>query len=246
MTVAKSALDPLSLNELLEVKAGCEGYDQTKLPSTRKTKKGENRLASLFLTLKASPTPYASSRLYFLKFKSRSARNDLLLGLRGLLADLQIHEGVSISSIQSPNQSSESPSRRQPGGTPSRVEDRGITPISQDKNVQIPIHEVLKAIDEERKTYDRLLLVMLQGSSDLKDREEEVLSLRSQFDAALLESKEKDKIQANDSKLIMQLSKKLETLLMDNEELRDQNETLNHHIVSLAEANGPKQDLKWV
>ena len=245
--MAKSALDPLSLNEVLEVKAGCEGYDQTKLPTTRKVKKGENRLASLFLTLKASPTPYASSRLYFLKFKSRSARNDLLLGLRGLLADLQIHEGVSISSIQSPGQSFQSPSRKQEGNTANKVDNHGIAAIPQDENVQIPIHQVLKAIDEERKRYDQLLLIMLQGSSDLKIREEEVLSLRGQYETAVLESKEKDKMQTNDSKLIMQLSKKLEILLMDNEELRDQNETLNNHIVSLSEANSPKKDnLKWV
>jgi chaperonin cofactor prefoldin len=47
------------------------------------------------------------------------------------------------------------------------------------------------------------------------------------------ESKEKDRVQANDSKLIMQLSKKLETLLMDNEDLRDQNDRLNTRLVAI-------------
>ena len=37
---------------------------------------------------------------------------------------------------------------------------------------------------------------------------------------------------ANDSKLIMQLSKKLETLLMDNEDLRDQNDRLNTRLIA--------------
>ena len=47
------------------------------------------------------------------------------------------------------------------------------------------------------------------------------------------ESKEKDRVQANDSKLIMQLSKKLENLLMDNEDLRDQNDRLNTRLVTV-------------
>jgi cell division septum initiation protein DivIVA len=46
------------------------------------------------------------------------------------------------------------------------------------------------------------------------------------------ESAEKDRVQANDSKLIMQLSKKLETLLMDNEDLRDQNDRLNTRLIA--------------
>ena len=44
---------------------------------------------------------------------------------------------------------------------------------------------------------------------------------------------EKDKTQANDSKLIMQLSKKLETLLMENEDLRDNNDRLNTRLVQV-------------
>ena len=60
-----------------------------------------------------------------------------------------------------------------------------------------------------------------------------MMALRGNLDGVLSESKEKDRVQANDSKLIMQLSKKLETLLMDNEDLRDQNENLNFRIITL-------------
>jgi hypothetical protein len=55
----------------------------------------------------------------------------------------------------------------------------------------------------------------------------ELLRLRNKLESVSNESKEKDRVQANDSKLIMQLSKKLENLLMDNENLRDQNDRLN-------------------
>merc|ERR1712157_366819 len=74
--------------------------------------------SSLFITLCASPTPLSSSRLYFLLFKNRSARNDLLNGLRGLLADLQIHEGISISTMQIPKSTShtQAPKSPKPGG----------------------------------------------------------------------------------------------------------------------------------
>merc|ERR1712194_568821 len=106
----KAAHEPLPLNDILEVKAGCVGFDHAELPSSSSKKgksskvKSENLQSSLFLTIKATATPMASSRSYFLRLKSRSIRNDVLTGLRGILADLQVHEGLSISHIQTPAQ----------------------------------------------------------------------------------------------------------------------------------------------
>lgn len=220
-------MDPLSLTEILEVKAGCDGYDVAELPfaSKKMKKSNESKSSSLFLTLKASPTPFASSRAYFLKFKSRSARNDLLLGLRGLLAEMQVNEGVDISSIQNPSVIGQgvtsSPMRKRPGQDGNKN-----ASLSDTANMLVPLSEVHKAIDSERQAYDKLLLILLQGSSDLKKSEDDLMVMRGKLDAVISESKEKDRIQANDSNLIMQLSKKLETLLMDNEDLRDQNDTL--------------------
>lgn len=75
------------------------------------------------------------------------------------------------------------------------------------------------------KIYDCLLLIFLQGSKGLKRKKDERLSLQARMDTVAAESVQKNKIEANDSKLIMQLSKKLVSLLMDNEALR--NERLN-------------------
>lgn len=212
----KAALEPLSLYDILEVKAGCSGYDHTELPSSsgkgksgKGKKKNDNRQASLFLTLKATPTPEASFRSYIFKFKSRGARNDVLNGLRSLLADMQIREGVSISSIQQGDDDQE------------------------DDEIQVPLSEVHNAINREREAYDRLLLLLLQGQEDLKEKEDEMLSLRGKLETVTQESEAKDAVQQTDSKLIMQLSKKLETLLMDNEDLRDQNDRLNSRLVSV-------------
>ena len=168
----------------------------------------------------------ATSRVFFLRFKSRAARNNLMMGLRGLLADMQVHEGVSISSIHMPRTDSVQSRRRLLGGKAAEHshEEEIATTIEMDPaehaDVMIPLIDVHYLINKEREAYDRLLLMMLQGSADLKDKEDEEMALREKLEEALVESFEKDRVAANDSKLIMQLSKKLETLLMDNEDLR--------------------------
>jgi hypothetical protein len=220
--VDKSALEPLSLHDILEVRAGCSGFDHTELPASSgktktpktktKTKSSENKQSSLFMTLKATPTPLASARSYIFRFKSRSARNDVMNALRGLLADMQIKEGVSISGLHHEKEDFDD-------------EDRD--------EIMVPLTAVHTALNREREQYDRILLLLLQGAEDLKEKEDELLGLRSKLEGILDESKEKDRVQANDSKLIMQLSKKLETLLMDNEDLRDQNDRLNTRLVAI-------------
>merc|ERR1711957_627034 len=226
----KAAHEPLPLNDILEIKAGCVGFDHAQLPSSSSKKgksskvKSENLQSSLFLTIKATATPMASSRSYFLRLKSRSIRNDVLTGLRGILAYLQVHEGLSISHIQTPAQH-----RRMPG---TANKNAGPNPFSsKNSNIMVPLGEVHDLINRERESYDRLILMLLQGSSDLNEKEEELLALRGKVHQSMAECAEKDKTQANDSKLIMQLSKKLETLLMENEDLRDNNDRLNGRLI---------------
>ena len=215
--VNKSALEPLSLHDILEVKAGCAGYDHTELPSAAgrskskgKSKGNENRQSSLFLTMTATPTPMAASRSYVLRFKSRAARNDLMNGLRSVLADMQIREGVSVSGLHSSSEAMD----------------------YDDEEVLVPLGAVHKVLNREREAYDRILLMLLQGGEDLREKEDELLKMRKRLGEVVEESAEKDRVQANDSKLIMQLSKKLETLLMDNEDLRDQNDRLNTRLIA--------------
>lgn len=214
----KTALEPLSMHDILEVKAGCSGYDHTELPSAAgrsKSKDGkrrsENRQGSLFITLTATPTPMAATRSYILRFKSRSARNEFLNGMRCVLADMQIFEGVSVSGLQSSVEAMQ---------------------YDDDEEVMVPLGAVHKVMNREREAYDRILLMLLHGYEDVKEREDELLKLRKKLESVMEESAEKDRVQANDSRLIMQLSKKLETLLMDNEDLRDQNDRLNTRLIA--------------
>ena len=101
-----------------------------------------------------------------------------------------------------------------------------------DEEVMVPLGAVHKVMNRERKASDRIILMLLQGYEDIKDREDELLKLRKRLESVMEESAEKDRVQANDSGLIMQLSKKLETLLMDNEDLRDQNDRLNTRLIA--------------
>ena len=135
----------------------------------------------------------------------------MLHGLRSILAEMQIQEGVSISGLQFNQQAGN----------------------EDEDNIMVPLSAVNQVINKEREAYDRILLMLLQGGEDLKDKEDELLGLRSKLENVVQESGEKDRVQANDSKLIMQLSKKLETLLMDNEDLRDQNDRLNTRLVAV-------------
>jgi hypothetical protein len=242
----KAAHEPLPLNDILEIKAGCVGFDHADLPSvtTKKGKtskvKSENLQSSLFLTIKATATPMASSRSYFLRLKSRSTRNDLLLGLRGVLADLQVHEGVGISQIQTPAAAQQA--RRMPGSAHANT---GPNPfMGRRGDIMVPLAEVHDLINRERESYDRLLLTLLQGGNDLKEKEDELLTLREKLYQSIAVSQEKDRTQANDSKLIMQLSKKLETLLMENEDLRDNNDRLNQRLVHV-ECKLKEHDISW-
>jgi len=244
----KPVIDPLALKEILYVKAGCVGHDITQLPSSSSRGKPDcnHKHSNLFITLCASPTPLNSSRLYFLLFKNRSARNDLLNGLRGLLADLQIHEGVSISSMQIPKPQAHPVSSDQrsplsyhktksfPSPKSPNIKSPNTKLVqSTPEDITVPLVDVHKAINKQRKQYDRLLIMLLEGFTDTKEKEDELLSLYSNFDKVVAESEEKDKVQMGDSKLIMQLSKKLESLLMTNEDLREQNDRLNTRLVNV-------------
>ena len=131
--------------------------------------------------------------------------------MRCVLADMQIYEGVSISGLQSSAEAMQ---------------------YDDDEEVMVPLGAVHTVMNREREAYDRILLMLLQGYEDVKEREDELLKLRKKLESVLEESAEKDRVQANDSRLIMQLSKKLETLLMDNEDLRDQNDRLNTRLIA--------------
>jgi hypothetical protein len=197
--------------------------------------KSENKLSSLFLTLKATPNPVASlARSYFIRFKSRAARNDLMIGLRGLLADLQIKEGLSVSSLHTFTPQSSS-TRRMPtaNAVASQSKAHVIPAATDDQHIMVPLKIVHQQMNREREAYDRLLLQMLQGNSDLKEKEDDLLLMRAKLDEMAHNLEEREKAQANDSKLIMALSKKLEILLMDNEDLRDQNDRLNDRLVAI-------------
>lgn len=233
----KNMLEPISLHDVIDVKPGCVGFDSNELPVLRSktgriASKGENKHSSLFMSISASPTPLASQRSVFVRFKTRAARNDTLMNIRRLLADLQLSEGLGVSSIHAASPKSQTRMGYVSHGADSNGASLPNGLQNKDpENIMIPLSLVHQELDKERESYDRLIIMLLSGSTDVKDKEDEILKLRGKIDGFTVEMKEKNRIQADDSKLIMQLSQKLEKLLMDNEELRDQNDRLNTRLV---------------
>jgi hypothetical protein len=78
-----------------------------------------------------------------------------------------------------------------------------------------------------------VVIIVCLNALALLLKHHELLRLRNKLESVSNESKEKDRVQANDFKLIMQLSKKLKNLLTENEDLRDQNDRLNTRRVTV-------------
>jgi len=229
-TADKLVTDSLLVREILEIKAGCLGYSSGILPMSKssKTRSKDNKNSTLFLTIKATPTPVAPSRSYFIKLKTREERNEMLHGLRKVMADLQIEESTVSQQKNAPHLSRTSaPQRRRIVGRTNITKE--VT--HEDNSQAVPMSEVKTLIVKERANYERLLVQMMQGKDDMLEKEDEVLELKQTIESMAVAENEKSKIQANDSKLIMQLSKKLETLLISLEDMKERNDKLNLRLI---------------
>merc|ERR1711957_761559 len=91
--------------------------------------------------------------------------------------------------------------------------------------------DVKELIVKERANYECLLVQMMQGKDDMLEKEDEVLELRQNIESMAVAENEKSDIHKNDSKLIMQLSKRLEGLLISQEDMEETNEKLNGRLI---------------
>uniref|UniRef100_A0A6U5KAD7 Uncharacterized protein n=2 Tax=Corethron hystrix TaxID=216773 RepID=A0A6U5KAD7_9STRA len=219
--------DPLLIREILEIKAGCAGYTSAFLPTNSKARSKDNKNSSLFLTIKATSTPVASSRSYFIKLKTTEDRNTFLSGLRKVMADLQIEE--SMKSLAKPRPILKKKGSLGLSTLKSNAPDE--TDDEDDESTTVSLTDVKQLIIKERSNYERLLILLMQGQEDMLDKEESIIEMREAMDIMANAETEKAKIQANDSKLIMQLSKKLEGLLINLEDMKETNERLNLRLI---------------
>jgi len=222
----ESGILSLPLHEIIEIKAGCQGIDHMKLPNSRKTKGSDSKHISHFLTVKAEPTPTLSSRIYYFKLKSKTARNNLLMGLRGFLADFQINEVINNSSSGILKDSLVNFSKCIPGENLWEDSLKINHQINSNDDVMIPLSEVHKTLDKERKSYDRVLLMLLQGTCDLSENEDSISVLQGKLCSFNTEA------EVNNG-LVMRLNEKIESLVSENEVLRYENKNLNNRLVTI-------------
>lgn len=251
------ALEALPFHEVLDCRAGCAGLDDGMLPCAKGKPVDSSLESGLFLTLVAVATPNSPSRSFFLKFKTRVERNDMLCGLRKLLADIQIFEGEESSGgsngLTSPFRNvspamslglskSFLKSKKTGAGAEAQMKAKKVYGSGGQKGAKtmVLLEDVHTQLSKERSNYERLMVQMLQSTFDLSEREDEVATLKKQLAEEQIAVTKRGRSQSEEHKVMMQLSRKLETLLVDNEDLREQNEGLMAELADEAEIRGKK------
>ena len=229
--------------------------------SSSKTSSKGNKNSTLFLTIKTAPTLAEPSRFYFLKFKTRDDRNTMLNGLRNILAEIQVEEMIEEDPIQNFPQRRESftpiqnlpqrrdsftqrreslaPKRGLAGRRESRVNALVAVPkpillkedTSKTSSQTVTMSDVKILIIKERAHYERLLFQHMQSKNDMLEMESEVMRLNQEIDSINSEENKQEKSEGKETKLVLQLSAKLETLLMALETMKETNEALNLRII---------------
>ena len=253
------ALEALPFHEVLDCRAGCAGIDDGLLPCAKGKPVDSSLESGLFLTLVAVATPNSPSRSFFLKFKTRVERNDMLCGLRKLLADIQIFEGEESAGgsngLTSPFRNvspatslglSKSFLKPKKGGAEAQIKAKKVYGSGGQKGAKtmVLLEDVHTQLSKERSNYERLMVQMLQSTFDLSEREDEVALLKKQLAEEQIAVTKRGRSQSEEHKVMMQLSRKLETLLVDNEDLREQNEKLMLELADEAEMRGIGKEKK--
>lgn len=108
-------------------------------------------------------------------------------------------------------------------------------PILQDVNAPSPplpaessnlasddFAEVRRQLLVERSNYEKLMVQMLVLTNDLNEREDQLISMKKREEAYLEQLASKDRMYEQDAMVRMQLGKRLEQVLMDKEEIKDE------------------------
>lgn len=78
----------------------------------------------------------------------------------------------------------------------------------------------------ERTNYERLMVQMLVLTNDLNEREDQIIALKKREAAFQDTLANKERMYEQDAMVRMQLGKRLEQVLMDKEEIKDELDNL--------------------
>ena len=151
---------------------------------------------------------------------------------------------AAVEGVDVPRKAAQSSSRKGRRGslTPSSRPVRLSIPISpshvpifQDVNAPSPplpaesanfasddFAEVRRQLLVERSNYEKLMVQMLVLTNDLNEREDQLISMKKREEAYLEQLASKDRMYEQDAMVRMQLGKRLEQVLMDKEEIKDE------------------------
>jgi ABC-type uncharacterized transport system ATPase subunit len=92
------------------------------------------------------------------------------------------------------------------------------------------VDELKRALTAENEKYERLMMQTLAMTNDLNEREDQIIALKKR-EAALEENlKIRERMYAQDAQVRLQLGKRLEQVLMDKEEIKDELDNLKAHL----------------
>lgn len=86
--------------------------------------------------------------------------------------------------------------------------------------------EVKRQLLVERTNYERLMVQMLVLTNDLNEREDQIIALKKREAAFQDTLANKERMYEQDAMVRMQLGKRLEQVLMDKEEIKDELDNL--------------------
>ena len=87
-------------------------------------------------------------------------------------------------------------------------------------------NEVKRQLLVERSNYEKLMVQMLVLTNDLNEREDQIIAMKKREAVFEEQLASKEKMYEQDAKVRMQLGKRLEDVLMDKEEIKDELDNL--------------------
>jgi hypothetical protein len=193
--------------------------------------------ARAFMDLKDDPALYITmtfsvhnaeeytSKFMVLKFPGVVERNASLGGLRSLVSEVQL----KMSAVTPSASTNHTPQMKEP-----------LTPLSVDSPGD-------RNATDLRASYEMLIVQLFILSNDLNEREEELIEMRKREEILQQHLSSKEKMYEQDAIVRMQLGKRLEQVLMDKEELKDQLDQLRkqlEHISNLTSGKVPITPVK--
>eukprot|EP00604_Paraphysomonas_vestita_P001096 CAMPEP_0174819432 /NCGR_PEP_ID=MMETSP1107-20130205/2650_1 /TAXON_ID=36770 /ORGANISM="Paraphysomonas vestita, Strain GFlagA" /LENGTH=681 /DNA_ID=CAMNT_0016032889 /DNA_START=1494 /DNA_END=3539 /DNA_ORIENTATION=- len=153
--------------------------------------------------------------------------------------------GTNTTTTSSESTAKDAPGRKIPHSAASRKGRRGsvgpgnnrtdlATPAAAETNSLVDdVAEVKRQLLVERSNYEKLMVQMLVLTNDLNEREDQLIAMKKREEAYLEQLASKDRMYEQDAMVRMQLGKRLEQVLMDKEEIKDELDDLKARLDSI-------------